>query len=47
MLLSNQTSARASAKYQLMHAERVHTGQDDGSFACMAWRPDEAGINGV
>ena len=47
ILLTNKASARASAKYQLVHAERVHSGQDGGSYACMAWRPDGDGINGV
>lgn len=46
-LFSNESSRRSSAKYQLLHAERVHTGQDAASYSCMAWRPDPTGVNGV
>lgn len=47
MLLSNRWADKGVAKYQLLHAERVHTGADDGSYGCMAWQPDSNGINGV
>jgi hypothetical protein len=31
---------RHTAKYQLLHNVRVHTGQDDESYDCMGWGPD-------
>ncbi|GBG00657.1 hypothetical protein Rsub_13392 [Raphidocelis subcapitata] len=46
-LLTSRPSAAARAKYVLVAAERAHTGADAGAYGCMAWRPDEAGINGV
>ncbi|KIY96628.1 3-ketoacyl-CoA synthase 6 [Monoraphidium neglectum] len=44
MLMTNKPSLYSRCKYELQHAERVHTGQDD---ACISWGPDEDGINGV
>ncbi|KAI8472024.1 MAG: FAE1/Type III polyketide synthase-like protein-domain-containing protein [Monoraphidium minutum] len=46
-LFTNKPGLRRTAKYELLHSERVHTGADDGAFACMGWQPDAAGVNGV
>ncbi|KAI8477402.1 MAG: FAE1/Type III polyketide synthase-like protein-domain-containing protein [Monoraphidium minutum] len=47
VLLSNQPRFARSAKYELVHNVRVHTGADDGSYTCMGWGPDKEGVNGV
>ncbi|KIY93827.1 3-ketoacyl-CoA synthase 5 [Monoraphidium neglectum] len=47
MLMTNKPSLYSRCKYELQYAERVHTGQDDASFKCISWGPDEDGINGV
>jgi 3-ketoacyl-CoA synthase len=47
VLVSNQAQYRRTAKYQLLHNVRVHTGQDDSSYSCMGWGPDKEGVNGV
>ena len=47
VLLSNRAAYARTAKYQLLHNVRVHTGQDDSSYSCMGWGPDKEGVNGV
>lgn len=47
ILFSNRARDRPRAKYALVHAERVHSGADDGAYGCMAWQPDADGVNGV
>jgi len=48
LLSSGGTAAeRRGAKYQLMHAVRVHTGASDRAFECMHWGPDDKGVNGM
>lgn len=47
MLVSNQARYRHTAKYELLHNVRVHTGQNDASYNCMGWGPDKEGVNGV
>lgn len=47
MVATNKASLAKHAKYQLDHSVRVHTGQDDESYNCIAWGPDPEGINGV
>jgi 3-ketoacyl-CoA synthase len=47
ILLSNQARYYSTAKYELLHNVRAHTGQDDASYNCMGWGPDAKGINGV
>ena len=32
VMLTNRPAARRTAKYQLMHNVRMHTGQDDGAY---------------
>jgi len=51
-LFSNAAAARRTAKYQLLHSVRVHTGQNDESYGCMGWGPAELDaskrpVNGV
>jgi 3-ketoacyl-CoA synthase len=47
VLLTNAPALYGRCKYQLMHNERVHTGQDDSAYTCMGWGPDKEGVNGV
>ncbi|KAI8470967.1 MAG: FAE1/Type III polyketide synthase-like protein-domain-containing protein [Monoraphidium minutum] len=47
MLMTNKPSLYSRCKYELQYAERVHTGQDDTSYKCISWGPDEDGVNGV
>ncbi|GBF90942.1 hypothetical protein Rsub_03797 [Raphidocelis subcapitata] len=47
ILLSNQARYYSTAKYELLHNVRAHTGQDDGAYTCMGWGPDKKGVNGV
>jgi 3-ketoacyl-CoA synthase len=47
VLLTNKASYARTAKYRLQYNVRVHTGQDDESYGCMAWGPDGTGINAV
>lgn len=46
-LFTNKPSLYSRCKYELQYAERVHTGQDDASYRCISWGPDEDGVNGV
>jgi 3-ketoacyl-CoA synthase len=46
-LLSSNPADRRTAKYQLLHAVRVHTGASDRAYECMHWGPDDKGINGM
>eukprot|EP00877_Chromochloris_zofingiensis_P011289 jgi/Chrzof1/6413/Cz18g09230.t1_LCKAS7 len=41
--VTNKPALKRKAKYQLQHAIRVHAGQNDASYGCMAWQyvPDE------
>jgi len=47
VMCTNKAKYWRTAKYQLMHNVRVHTGSDDGAYSCMGWGPDKDGINGV
>jgi len=47
IMLSNKKQYARTAKYQLLHNARVHTGQTDESYGCMSWGPDPDGVNGV
>lgn len=47
IMCTNKPQYWRTAKYQLMHNVRVHTGADDGAYSCMGWGPDKDGINGV
>ena len=47
MLMTNKPELYGRCKYELQHAERVHTGQDDTSYNCISWGPDPDGVNGV
>lgn len=47
VLLSNRPEHYSSAKYELLHNARAHTGQDDDAYRCMGWGPDRDGVNGV
>jgi len=47
ILLTNSARSYSTAKYELLHNVRVHTGQDDGAYSCMGWGPDKEGVNGV
>ena len=46
-MMSNKPSLRSVAKYELVHAVRVHHGANDDSYNCMSWGPDAQGVNGV
>jgi 3-ketoacyl-CoA synthase len=46
-LMTSDPASRRTAKYQLLHAVRVHTGASDRAFECMHWGPDDKGINGM
>lgn len=47
VMMSNKPSLRHMAKYELLHATRVHQGASDESYNCMSWGPDAEGVNGV
>jgi 3-ketoacyl-CoA synthase len=47
IMFTNKPAYWRSAKYQLQHNVRVHTGADDGAYSCMGWGPDKDGVNGV
>jgi 3-ketoacyl-CoA synthase len=51
ILFTNKPNLARSAKYQLLHNVRVHTGADDESYGCMGWGPDgtvqKQAVNGV
>lgn len=46
-LMTSDPASRRTAKYQLLHAVRVHTGASDRAFECMHWGPDDKGTNGM
>lgn len=46
-MMSNKPSLRSVAKYELLHAVRVHHGASDDAYNCMSWGPDAEGVNGV
>jgi len=35
MLMTNKPSLYSRCKYELLHADRVHTGQDDTAYKCV------------
>jgi hypothetical protein len=39
-MMSNKPSLRSVAKYELVHAVRVHHGANDDSYNCMSWGAD-------
>ncbi|KAL6522698.1 3-ketoacyl-CoA synthase 11 [Orobanche hederae] len=47
ILLSNRSSDRKRAKYQLIHTVRTHKGSDDKSYACVFQEEDAAKQVGV
>jgi 3-ketoacyl-CoA synthase len=47
ILLTNKSSGRLSAKYELEHVVRVHLGADDTAFQAVYQVEDDAGIVGV
>eukprot|EP00775_Hariotina_reticulata_P002866 gene2866-3158_t len=46
-LLTSGPAHRQRSKYQLTHAERVHTGARDSGYNCMYVGPDDAGLPGI
>ncbi|KAJ7298069.1 hypothetical protein O6H91_Y018500 [Diphasiastrum complanatum] len=47
VLLSNKSSERSRAKYQLLYSLRTHKGAVDASYRCVFQEQDEEGNNGV
>ncbi|MCO5583568.1 hypothetical protein L7F22_037479 [Adiantum nelumboides] len=47
LLLSNKSSAKRSAKFELLHTVRTHRGADDKSYYCVKQEEDPKGILGV
>lgn len=47
MLLTNKSSERYRAKYELKHVIRTHMGKDDKSYKCVYQEEDDEGIVGV
>lgn len=47
VLLSNKTTCRSRAKYQLLHLVRTHKGSDNKSFKCITRVEDNKGKLGI
>ncbi|CAI5993043.1 unnamed protein product [Closterium sp. NIES-65] len=47
MLLTNKSSERRRAKYELKHVVRTHMGRDDKSYGCVFQEEDDNGVVGV
>ncbi|XP_050221222.1 3-ketoacyl-CoA synthase 7-like [Mercurialis annua] len=47
ILLSNRSSDRHIAKYELKHLIRTHLGAKDSSYKCVVQQPDDEGFIGV